>query len=116
MNKIKVAKSLIHIAKSLLAREEEDKNTWHVWTIDSWGNQDDGWDFNDRSHSWSFECESDDDKEIQKCFEKSLGEHGYDITKLEQGLKYEWDDEEDCNVSDNKTSQPLFQINKEMGW
>jgi len=116
MDRIKVAKRLVRLAKSLLARDEENPNVWHVWSIDCWGNEQDGWEFNDRSHVWTFECESDEADDIQKAFEESLKGHGYDITKLEEGLSYDWDSEDNCNVDDKKTGQYYFQINKEMGW
>ena len=116
MDRIKVAKSLVKLAKSLIAKEEENSNIWHVWDVDCWGNEQDGWEFNDRSHAWTFECESNEAEDIQKAFEKSLGEHGCDITKLKEGLRYDWDSEDNCNVHDKKTDEYYFQINKEMGW
>ena len=112
MDRIKVAKQLIRIAKSLVADEDEDsKNKWQVWSIDCWGNEEDGWDFNDRSRAWQFECDSDDDNEIQKCFEKSLKEHRCKVVPFE----YDWYDENACQVNCKETGEYLWQINKELG-
>ena len=112
MDRIKVAKRLVRLAKSLLAKEEENPNIWHVWSIDCWGNEQDGWDFNDRSHVWTFECESNEADDIQKAFEESLKQHGCNVVPFE----YDWYDEEACQVNDKETGEYYWQINKEMGW
>lgn len=114
MDKVRVAKELVRIAKSLMADDEDyEKNLWQVWSIDCWGNEEDGWDFNDRSRVWQFECDSDDEKQIEKCFEESLREHGCKVVPFEYDC---YDFEEPAwQVNDAKTGEYLWQINKELG-
>lgn len=102
----RMARQLVRIARSLVAGGNDDE--YQVWSIDSYGNEQDGWEFNDRSRAWTFLCESDNDSEVKKCFEQSLKDHGFDPVSL----NYEWDDECEFTVEDADTGKPLWQINK----
>ena len=111
MDKVKIAKELVGLARVLIADDESKDNLWQVWSIDCWGNEEEGWDFNDRSRAWQFECDSDNEEQIKKCFEESLKEHGCKLVLFE----YDWYGEDACQVNDAKTGEDLWQINKELG-
>lgn len=102
------------IARRLAASAGDGCETWQVWSIDCWGNEQDGWDFNDRSRAWTFECDRKDAPEeyVQKCFEKSLRENGFRVVKFE----YDWYDVDECQVNNYKTGEYLWQLEKIDGW
>ena len=106
MKKEMIAKQLVKIAKSLIA-DEKSSTKWKIWSLDVWGNEQDGFEVNDRRGYGTFECDSDDEKDIQKAFE--------DYMQGASGIQYNWDgyDGNAFYVIDAKTEQPLFQVEKE---
>ena len=107
MNKnTRIAKQLIKIAKSLMAGET---TTWRVWYLDTWGNEEDGWEVNDRREIFTFKCDSEDEKDIQKAFENALRKHNYKVINF----KYEWISENDYGANDPDTGEYLYEFEKD---
>ena len=91
----------------LINADEESSTTWKIWSLDMWGNEQGGFEVNDRRVRGIFECDSDDKKDIQKAFE--------DYMNGASGVKYDWDgyDGNAFYVIDAKTEKKLFQVEKE---
>lgn len=88
--------------------DAKDGDEWQVWSYDTWGNENDGWEVNDRRRAFTFVCYSDDEYEIEKCFEKAMVENGYRVKNFD----YEWNDEDSFEVNDAKNGKYLFGVEK----
>lgn len=89
--------------------DKEFESVWQVWSLDTWGNEEDGWDVNDRRKAFTFNCSSENEKDIQQAFEQALKENGYRIIPFE----YDWFSEDNCGVNDSQTGKYLFEFEKE---
>lgn len=106
--KLKISKIAYKIAFEKELDFEEPQIVWQVWSLDTWGNEEDGWEVNDRRRAFTFKCDSQNEQDIQKAFEQALRENGYKVIKFE----YDWYYEDACGVNNYKTGQYLFQFEK----
>ena len=107
-NSVKIAKELVKLAKMMIA---DDSNAWQVWSIDCWGNREDGWEFNDRSRCGQIIADSDDEEDGENAFM----EGGF-VNGGKSNFSFEWYDDE-CIVtiaSGKNEGKMLFEINKEI--
>lgn len=112
MNNIKIAKQLVKLAKSLMAEDEEKQTMWQVWALDVWGNEEDGFEVNDKYRDFTFECNDKDEHKIEEAFIEAAKENGYPKINKSK-LTFEWLDENYCGVNDAKTGCYYFEITKE---
>ncbi len=88
---------------------------WTLWSIEAWGNADDGWEFNDRSRSLEFECDISmyaDADAIKTLCEKidELREWHFAEALKDGRIRAEWEGETTVGIYDMATDEPLYTI------
>ncbi len=80
--------------------------TWHVFTLAVWGNEEDGFDVNDRCPAGKIETSDEPtDAEVWACLLEAGIAHGL-ITDGE----FDWCDEALLCINEKKTGRPVFQL------
>lgn len=88
---------------------------WTLWSLDIWGNAEDGWEFNDRSKDEEFECDVSmyaDDDAIKTLLETLDGMGWHFMKGIKEGYYAfpKWENEYTVGIYRKKDDKPLYTI------
>lgn len=82
--------------------------TWNVYSLDVWGNEEDGFEVNDRSRVGTIETSAEPPDAEVWC---ALLEAGIARGVISDG-SFEWQDEDLLAIDEKATGRPVFQLER----